>query len=568
MTAPRKPARNLKDFDGVPWRRLHLWHIQPIRDVLLILTVFGLLYLGYKISIVTVPILLALLLAYLFEPVVAWLTGRFSWMTRRMAAGGLIAVTAIAVIVPLTLVAAWGIAEGTRFGIRQVENASNFISFANALDEPEPDPKKPPENGGDNKNKSDDPPAGSGAASDQGADPISTGKDNADNPSSDDTADAVATDTESDTEQTSDGSEQTEEPEKETTLFDVVLGAGVEAEKAEQAQLQEAKEEIATATAAPATVTQDNAPVPSGSESGRVSSDKASEERTKERTSLTRDEAYNNLTSEAWREAAEFLERQKQKPTGVRFIEIVGGMPPPTMSQVRDYLGGTVIGIFASVSLIGVFGFQLFLTAFFFFFISSGYDRVIRFIENLLPRKHRDRTVDLARKMDLVIAGFVRGRLVIAVIQGVIFSIAYLALGVPAGIILGLVVGILSIVPYLALIGIPISILLLFLDGPTSGLRSEWWFMLFAPIAVYFIVQALDDYVWTPMIQGKSTGLDTPTVLFASIAGGALAGFYGLLIAIPVAACVKILVQEVVWPRFKAWREGKVEDPLPLGGGE
>ena len=68
----------------------------------------------------------------------------------------------------------------------------------------------------------------------------------------------------------------------------------------------------------------------------------------------------------------------------------------------------------------------------------------------------------------------------------------------------------------------------------------------------------------TPMIQGRSTGMDTPTILFASLAGGALFGVFGLLIAIPIAACLKILVQEVFWPRFKAWAEGREKDFLPI----
>ena len=58
--------------------------------------------------------------------------------------------------------------------------------------------------------------------------------------------------------------------------------------------------------------------------------------------------------------------------------------------------------------------------------------------------------------------------------------------------------------------------------------------------------------------------MDTPTILFASLAGGLLAGVYGLLVAIPVAACMKILVREVVWPQFKAWAEGRADDPLPI----
>ena len=85
------------------------------------------------------------------------------------------------------------------------------------------------------------------------------------------------------------------------------------------------------------------------------------------------------------------------------------------------------------------------------------------------------------------------------------------------------------------------------------------------PALAYFGGQIMDDYILSPVIQGKSTNLDTPTILFSSLAGGVLAGFYGLLIAIPVGACIKILLVEVVLPRFRAWSEGRASDPLPFG---
>jgi len=80
------------------WARLHLWQIQPIRDVLLLLAVFGLIILGYKASIVTVPLLLALMLAYLFEPVVRRIA-RGNPTRRKLAAGGLILSVLVFVVV-------------------------------------------------------------------------------------------------------------------------------------------------------------------------------------------------------------------------------------------------------------------------------------------------------------------------------------------------------------------------------------------------------------------------------------------------------------------------------------
>jgi len=234
--------------------------------------------------------------------------------------------------------------------------------------------------------------------------------------------------------------------------------------------------------------------------------------------------------------------------------------------RVLSTAEGALSWVARSLRGIGLLLFTAFLTAFFFFFVSTGWARVLSFLERLIPLRSRDRTLELIGKMDRVIAGFIRGRLVIAAIQAVVFTIGYWLIGVPAPMVLGPAVAILSIVPYLALIGIPISVLLLMLEPGGGGVQGTWWWIVGAPVGVYIVGQALDDYFLPPLIQGKNTGMDTPTILFASLAGGALLGVYGLLLAIPVAACAKILVREWVWPRVREWTHGRSSDPLPIGG--
>jgi predicted PurR-regulated permease PerM len=190
---------------------------------------------------------------------------------------------------------------------------------------------------------------------------------------------------------------------------------------------------------------------------------------------------------------------------------------------------------------------------------------VLAFWEGLIPERRRWRVVDLVSRMDRVIAGFVRGRLMICIVLAVFITAAYWAIGVPAPLILGPVVGMLFLVPYVHFLGVPVAALLVWLEPGGPSWQQEWWWVLGAPLGVYLCCQMLDDYVLTPMIQGKTTGMETPTILFASMAGGALAGVYGLLIAIPVAACIKILLTEVFWPRFTAWAEGRAPDFLPIG---
>jgi len=399
---------------GTDWRSLHLWQIQPLRDLLVIAAVLGVLYLGYLVSIVTVPLLLATLLAYLFEPVVRRLT-RLSWMSRRLAAAFIVVAAGIVVVVPVVVGIAFAVTQGVALAGRISTSVEQVSSSVQSPDDAE-------------------------------------------------ARDAV--------------------PE----------GFWL--------------------------ATRDFLVERSGVAEGAVA-----------RSVLV------------W-------VRANAQAIATQALETGAGA-----------IGATLRGIASVVSFV----FGAFLTAFFFFFLCTGWGRAIEFWEGLIPERKRGRWLELVHAFDAVVSGFVRGRLTIAFIQAGILSLLYWLIGTPAPILFGLAIGLLSIVPYLALIGIPATILAMWLDPSGPEWQNAWWWVTFAPMVVYFIAQAADDYVLTPMIQGKSTGMDTPSILFASLAGGALFGFYGLLIAIPLAACVKIMLREVFWPRFRAWAEGREKDFLPVG---
>ena len=95
---------------AIGWRDLHLWQIQPVRDVLLVLAIVGLFLLGEATSVVTVPLLLAILFAYLFEPVICWLESKTRFK-RPAVVGGLIGATVLVVVVPTVLGIAVGVTQ-------------------------------------------------------------------------------------------------------------------------------------------------------------------------------------------------------------------------------------------------------------------------------------------------------------------------------------------------------------------------------------------------------------------------------------------------------------------------
>ncbi len=474
------------------WLNKHLWQIQPVRDILVFAGIFGILYLGYVLRFVTVPILLALTFAYLFEPVVRLITRRLN-TSRRVAAGAIIAAVTLTVVIPVSIGAAFAVVEGVGFVERLSENVGRSVRVIR--DYPGDEALQPESEEA----------AGSGsteAVAEELVAPVDAAE--------------PAPDSELGEEQIDDGG---------GGLMGLAFLDGW------QASVERFHTWIDT-DAEPETL-----------------------------------RAWRELSGGNWRDLTAFIAALLP---GTQVEWVLGLVRQNAESLLRVGVGTgseaiqTVGAVVERLFGFGMLIFGAFLTAFFFFFFSSGYQGVLDFLANLIPERNKEHTLDLIQKMDRVVAGFIRGRLTIAAIQSVIFAIAYFAIGVPAALLLGVIVGFLSIVPYLASLGLVASIIMLGLEPP-EGLRGEWWWIVGAPLVVYFVGQALDDYIWTPLIQGEATGMDTPTVLFAAIAGGILAGFYGLLLAIPVAACIKILLQELFWPRFKDWAEGNADDPLPFG---
>ncbi|MCI0363874.1 MAG: AI-2E family transporter [Phycisphaerales bacterium] len=418
--------------------RLHIWQIQAVRDSLVILTIIGLIWAGYAMRAVTVPLLVALGLAYLFEPLVAALTRRFQASRPTVVAGliftiGVVVLLSLAVLIPLAIGQTFrlvddvreGRFQGTLLRLKEVVPASYRDDLERAIHWINPPATEP---------------------SDRAVVPASTQA-------------AVATPDE--------------------TLNDLAVR-------------QIVREELANERAREVT------PQPTSSLLGFV---------------------------------------QRSSETMFGFL-------------------GTLI----------TFGFLAFLIPFYFFFFSIWFPRVVNFCRELIPPKNRARTLELLGKMDRAIAGFVRGRIVIASVMGVMFAIGWMLCGVPYSIVLGLVVGVFSLVPYLVGIGLPLAIGLLAVQqlGLPEAQRMTWWAIILWPSVVYVIVQVIETYILTPVIAGKATNLDPVTILVAVLAGGAVAGVYGMILAVPVAACLKIVLTEVVMPKLRAWSRGEVEDPLPI----
>ncbi len=130
---------------------------------------------------------------------------------------------------------------------------------------------------------------------------------------------------------------------------------------------------------------------------------------------------------------------------------------------------------------------------------------------------------------------YFRNRFLIAIIQGIVFAIGLSLLNVPMGIVLGLSIGLASIIPYAQLLGVIPALLF----GILAAIDTNGNILLLSGLicGLFVLVQALDDAILTPRLMGKATGLSPAIILLSVSIWGKLLGLLGLIIAIPV-TCV------------------------------
>jgi len=181
-----------------------------------------------------------------------------------------------------------------------------------------------------------------------------------------------------------------------------------------------------------------------------------------------------------------------------------------------------------------------------------------------LPHRSRQRSLYVLKRIVDSIAAFVRGRVVVCGIVGIVTALGWLILGVRMGFLAGLLVGVLTVIP-LANLLVFVPVILLCLLDLGSGVHGAGWVL--GVLAVYAIGQIAES-VLNPIIVGDAVSLDMVTMIVSLFIGGTIAGFLGLLLAVPVAATLKILAEELLLPRWRAWANpataGEVVPPPPV----
>jgi predicted PurR-regulated permease PerM len=257
----------------------------------------------------------------------------------------------------------------------------------------------------------------------------------------------------------------------------------------------------------------------------------------------------------AYRQLAGLFERLPDYAERLRELvaplaaRVLGGVDPAAKLDFTAMLGGGGADALALMGrvVVGLLGgglavFQLLslliITPIVAFYLLRDWDRVVAYVDSCLPRQHAEIIRAQAREIDRVLSGFVRGQSAVCAILALYYGSALSLLGVDFGLAIGLTAGVLAFIPY---VGAGIGFIAAL--GVTAIQFGANFGMLGAVLGVFAAGQLAEGYGLTPRLVGSQVGLHPVWILFGLMAGAALFGFLGMLVAIPLFAVIGVLVR-------------------------
>jgi predicted PurR-regulated permease PerM len=251
-------------------------------------------------------------------------------------------------------------------------------------------------------------------------------------------------------------------------------------------------------------------------------------------------------------EYLDWLQERGLPALGLRLPE--GSIPDPEelrrmVSENWSQAGGLAKDVLGTLSKSGValLGFiaLLMLVPVVTFYLLRDWDRLVVWINSVLPLRSRDTIQSLARETDSVLSGFLRGQLLVMLGLGILYSVGLWLAGLQLALLIGLGAGLVSFVPYLGfIVGLLTASLAMLV-------QTQEMLPLLYVLVVFVIGQIVEGAVLTPWLVGDRTGLHPVAVIFAVLAGGQLFGFIGVLLALPAAAVIAVLLRYAA----SRWRE-------------
>lgn len=172
------------------------------------------------------------------------------------------------------------------------------------------------------------------------------------------------------------------------------------------------------------------------------------------------------------------------------------------------------------------------------FYFLLDWDRMLESFRRLIPRPYEKSTLHIVNECHSVLGAFVKGQFLVMFLLGTVYAVGLQVIGLEVGLIIGMVAGLASIIPYLGFaVGIIAAVIATLFQFGID------WMQLVLVGVVFMIGQAIEGYVLQPFLLGDKIGLSPVAVVFAVLAGAQLAGFLGMLIALPVAAIIVVLLR-------------------------
>src|SRR5574344_398211 len=211
--------------------------------------------------------------------------------------------------------------------------------------------------------------------------------------------------------------------------------------------------------------------------------------------------------------------------------------------EVSDVIKKAVPGFFSvlseTVSILASF-----ITILYMFFILMDYEHLSTSWIKLFPKKNRPFCHSLANDVETELNSYMRGQALVSLCVGILFCIGFTVIGFPMAIGLGILIGIMNLVPYMHTLGLIPTVILALLKSADTG--QNFWIILLSALAVFVVVQIISDTILTPKIMGKVMGLNPAIILLSLSIWGALLGFVGLIIALPLTTLLMAYYQRYV----------------------
>ena len=200
------------------------------------------------------------------------------------------------------------------------------------------------------------------------------------------------------------------------------------------------------------------------------------------------------------------------------------------------------------------------ITLLYMFFILLDYETLTANWVRIFPKKNRPFWSALMKDVERELNNYIRGQGMVALCMGIMFCIGFTIIGFPMAIGLGILIGIMDLVPYLHTFALIPTAFLAMLKAADTG--QNFWVVFGLAVLVFCVVQVITDMVVTPKIMGKAMGLNPAILLLSLSIWGALLGFLGLIVALPLTTLLIAYWQRYV-TREKPQYEEKLGPDLP-----